>query len=245
MSESVVSEGGGRDLLVHMQAAESLSDMRAVIELLLRRFRFEFFKLFDSRIVSTATLRSQLLLSNVPAAFVASFDAVGGLPAAPVRILMSSERQTFQWHVDDLAQRAQASPQVAELMVLLRNHGMSRGAYAALPTIDGRKHIFGAYGERDALSTAELDDFSFLAIHLLDRLETLEKRRLGHRTGISGLEVECLEMAAAGLDTMAMAQRLSLSTRTVNYLIASLCRKLGTDRLEHALGEAVRLGYIS
>lgn len=245
MGEGLVSEGGGRDLLIRMQAADSLCDVRAVIELLLRRFRFEFFKLFDSRIVSTATLRSQLLLSNVPPAFIDSFDAVGGLPAAPVRILMSCERQTYQWHVDDLAEKASASPQVAELMVLLQSHGMSRGAYAALPTIDGRKHIFGLYGERGPLSPAELDDFSFLAIHLLDRLETLEKRRLWHRTGISGLEVGCLEMAAAGLDTAAIAQRLSLSTRTVNYLIASLCRKLGTDRLEHALGEAVRLGYIS
>lgn len=245
MDEGLVSEGGGRDLLVRLQAAESLSDVRAVIDLLLRRFRFEFFKLFDSRVVSTAPLRSQLLISNVPLGFIDGFDALGGVPAAPVRVLMASERLTFQWHVDDIAERAATSPQAAELMTLLRNHGMCRGVHAALPTIDGRKHIFGVFGERDALSAGELDEFSFLAIHVLDRMETLEKRRLWHRTGISGLEVECLEMAAAGLDTAAMAQRLSLSARTVNYLVASLCRKLGTDRLEHALGEAVRLGYLS
>ncbi len=240
-----VSDGDGRELLVRIQAAESLSEIGTAIGRLLQRFRFDYFKLFASRPASTDTLRDQILLTNVPAGFIEAFDAIGGLPVAPVRILVSSDRLVWQWHESDLTDKARKSPQVGQLMALLAAHGMSRGAYAALPTLDGHKHIFGVYGEREPLSAAELDEFSFLSIHLLDRMEALEKRRGWQRTGISSLEIECLEMAASGLDTYAIAQRLSLSTRTVNYLVGSLCRKLGTDRLEQALGEAVRLGYLS
>ncbi len=238
------ADGGGRELLVRIQAVESLSEISAVIDLLLGRFRFDYYKLFAARSVPTGSLRDHLLLTNVAPAFIDGFDAIGGLPAAPVRIFATTDRLVYQWHVSDLSVKAQASPQVGQLMALLKEHGMSQGAYAALPTLDGRKHIFGVYGERDALTQVELDEFSFLSIHLLDRLETLEKRRAGQQTGISGLEIECLLMTAAGHDTAAIARRLSLSMRTVNYLVGSLCRKLGTDRLEHALAEAARLGYL-
>lgn len=240
-----VSDNGGRKLLVRIQAAESLSEIGTAIDLLLQRFRFDYFKLFSSRLASTETLRDQLLLTNVPTGFIEGFDSIGGLPAAPLRILSASDRLACQWHVSDLAGRACTSPQVGRLMLLLKEYGMSGGAYATLPMFDGRKQMFGVSGEREALSPADLDEFSFLSIHLLDRMEVLDKRRNWQRTGISSLEIECLEMAAAGLDTAAIARRLSLSTRTVNYLVASLCRKLGADRLEHAVGKAIRLGYIT
>nr|WP_280519881.1 helix-turn-helix transcriptional regulator [Rhizobium cremeum] len=61
---------------------------------------------------------------------------------------------------------------------------------------------------------------------------------------MSNLEIRCLQMAASGLDTAAIAVRLSLSTRTVNYLVGSLCRKLNTDRLEQALRRAAQIGFI-
>lgn len=239
-----VSDGGGRKLLVRIQAAESLSEIGTAIDLLLQRFRFDYFQLFSSRPASTETLRDQLLLTNVPAGFIERFDSIGGLPAVPVRILSASDRLACQWHVSDLAGKA-CTPQVGRLMLLLKEYGMSGGAYATLPMFDGRKQIFGVSGEREPLSPADLDEFSFLSIHLLDRMEVLDKRRNWQPTGISSLEIACLEMAAAGFDTAAIARRLSLSTRTVNYLVASLCRKLGADRLEHAVGEAIRLGYIS
>lgn len=245
MDADGVSDGGSRDLLVRIQVAQSLSEIGAAIDFLLQRFQFRYFKLFSSRPPSTDTLRGQLLLSNVPEAFVDGFDSIGGLPAAPVRILAASDRVAWQWHVSDLREKASLYPHVGRLMVLLEEHGMSQGVYAVLPILDGRRQIFGVYGERPPLSQPDLDEFSFLSIHLLDRMEVIDKRSSWERTGISSLEIECLEMAAAGLDTAAIARRLSLSTRTVNYLVASLCRKLGADRLEHALGEAIRLGYIS
>lgn len=244
MDSNGFADGGGRELLVRIQAVESLNDIGAAIEHLLRRFCFDYFKLFASRSVATGSLRDHLLLTNVPPSFIDGFDAIGGLPAAPVRIFATSDRLAYQWHVSDLSEKALASPQVGQLMALLQEHGMSQGAYAVLPTLDGRKHIFGVYRDRDALTPADMDEFSFLSIHLLDRLETLEKRRAGQKTDLSGLEIECLLMTAAGHDTAAIARRLSLSTRTVNYLVGSLCRKLGTHRLEHALAEAARLGYL-
>ncbi|MBV2183693.1 MAG: LuxR family transcriptional regulator [Rhizobium sp.] len=245
MDADGVSDGGSRDLLIRIQTAQNLSEIGAAIDLLLRRFSFRYFKLFSSRASPTDTLRDQILLSNVPVSFFEGFDQIGGLPPAPVRILQAADRLAWQWHVSVLKERAALSPQVGRLMVLLREHGMSRGIYAAVPTLDGRRQIFGVYGEREELSPPDLDEFSFLSIHLLDRMEALEKRQNWQRTGISSLEIECLEMAAAGLDTAAIAQRLSLSARTVNYLVASLCRKLGADRLEHALGEAIKLGYLN
>lgn len=245
MDEDGVSDGKSRNLLVRIQTAQNLSEIGAAIDLLLQRFSFRYYKLYASRPVSMDTLRGQLLLTNVPSSFLDGFDSIGGLPAAPVHILSTADRLAWQWHVSDLTEKASLSPQTGQLMTLLAEHGMCQGVYAAVPTLDGRRQIFGVYGEREPLSAPDLDEFSFLSIHLLDRVEAVDKRESWQRTGISSLEIECLELAAAGLDTTAIARRLSLSTRTVNYLVASLCRKLGADRLEHALGEAIKLGYIT
>ncbi|GEO83162.1 MULTISPECIES: helix-turn-helix transcriptional regulator [Alphaproteobacteria] len=239
-----LSSSGEKDILVGIHAAENLSEIGAVITLLLRRFDFRFFKLFSSRGGGDSSLRGQLLLYSVPEAFLDDFDAIGGLPPAPLGIMGAEERFAYQWHVDVLADAALHDPAKRRLMEVLAAHGMERGAYAVLPTVDGRKHIFGVYGRAESLSPAQMDEFSLLAIRMLDRMEGLEKSRGWPQNGLSGLEFTCLELAAEGMDSSAIARRLSLSIRTVNYLTCSLCRKLGTDRLEQALIEAVRLGYI-
>ena len=244
MGDYGLKQEDGKAILAGIQSADCLNDIAGSISRLLCHFGFLYYKLFLSRLIEAGTLRQQLLLYSVPEAFLDGFDAIGGLPPAPIVIMAASERQAYQWGVADLEQKAQSFPQVRRLMDLLSHHDMSRGAYFSLPTLDGRKHILGVYGTREPLPQAEMEELNFLAIHLLDRMEVLEKRRGWQRTGISTLEMTCLEMAASGHDSAAIARRLSLSVRTINYLIGSLCRKLGTDRLEHAVIEAVRMGYI-
>ncbi len=231
-------------ILARIQMADSLTDLDACLRLLQRRFGFRFYKLFAQRPANGTSLRGRLLLYSVDEAFLDGFDAISDLPPTPDIILASAEQQLYQWSIDDLRCLEGLAPNLVELTQLLTRHDMLNGVYFALPALDGKKQIMSLYGDRLPLSSAEIEDFCFLAIHVLDRAGMLEKRLDGARAGMSNLEIRCLQMAASGLDTAAIAVRLSLSTRTVNYLVGSLCRKLNTDRLEQALRRAAQIGFI-
>ncbi|MGX5668104.1 LuxR family transcriptional regulator [Rhizobium daejeonense] len=232
------------EILARIQLCGSLADIDACMLLLQERFEFRFYQLFATLSRSDDTLRGRLLLYSVRDEFLDGFDAIGGLPLAPETVLATSGQQLFQWSIDELRCRDDLKPQILELIQLLVRQDMLTGIYFSLPTLDGRRQVLSLLGRRPPLTAAEIEDFCFLAIHILDRAGMLEKRLDGPPTGMSNLEILCLEMAAAGLDTAEMAQRLSLSTRTVNYLVNSLCRKLGCERLEQALQTAIKIGFV-
>lgn len=244
MSEFAGGAVDRNEILARIQVCDSLTDIDACMLLLQERFGYRFYKLFATLSTGDDSLRGRLLLYSVSDDFIDGFDAIGGLPPAPEAVLASNCQQLFQWSIDELRCRDDLESQVVELVQLFVRQDVLTGIYFSLPALDGRRQIMSLYGNRPPLSLAESEDFSFLAIHVLDRAGMLEKRLDGPRTGMSNLEIQCLEMAAAGLDTAAMAQRLSLSTRTVNYLVSSLCRKLGAERLEQALQRAMQIGFV-
>lgn len=244
MSECAGEPVDRNEILARIQACDSLTGIDACMLLLQERFGYRFYQIFAMFPTIDDSLRGRLLLYSVSEEFLDGFDAIGGLPLAPETVLATSGQHLFQWSIDELRCRDDLRPQIIELMQLLVQQDMLTGVYFSLPTLDGRRQVLSLLGHRPPLTLAEIEDFCFLAIHVLDRAGMLEKRLDGPRTGMSNLEIQCLEMAAAGLDTVAMAQRLSLSTRTVNYLVSSLCRKLGAERLEQALQRAMQIGFV-
>ncbi len=60
--------------------------------------------------------------------------------------------------------------------------------------------------------------------------------------GLTAREVEVLELAAEGLRNAEIAERLFLSTRTVDHHMSAILRKLGVRTRGEASAEAVRLG---
>lgn len=244
MSEFAGGPVDRNEILARIQACDSLADIDACVLMLQERFGYRFYQIFAMFPTIDGSLRGRLLLYSVSEEFLDGFDAIGGLPHAPETVVANSGQQLLQWSIDELRCRDDLKPRTIELMQLLVRQCILTGVYFSLPTLDGRRQVLSLLGNRSPLSVAEIEDFCFLAIHVLDRAGMLEKRLDGPRTGMSNLEIQCLEMAATGLDTAAMAQRLSLSTRTVNYLVSSLCRKLGSERLEQALQRAIKIGFV-
>jgi DNA-binding CsgD family transcriptional regulator len=65
------------------------------------------------------------------------------------------------------------------------------------------------------------------------------------RKGVSRREIECLLCLAAGMRSDEIAQRLSISTDTVEFHFRNVRRKLGARTREQALAVAIAAGLMS
>jgi DNA-binding NarL/FixJ family response regulator len=65
---------------------------------------------------------------------------------------------------------------------------------------------------------------------LAARLERIKSSGAPHPAGLTAREVEVLRLVAAGLSNAAVAERLSLSPRTVNAHLTTIYGKLGVTR---------------
>lgn len=230
-------------IVAAIRKAETLADIGASAVLLQDYLGFDFYKIYSATAGSTAKHRDRVLISNFPDAFFDAFDAIGNLTGAPEAVWTFSTTQAFQWSTEYL-RGSRAMPERLILADLMDSYGMRRGVYCSLATLDSQKRDLAFYGTREPLTGAELEDLGVLAIHLLDRVNALEERRNEDSARISTLEMECLKMAAQGMETSHISRKLSLSARTINYLLNSLCRKLGTETVEHAVAVATRAGFL-
>ncbi|MHB0951951.1 MAG: helix-turn-helix transcriptional regulator [Allorhizobium sp.] len=232
-----------KHIVAAIQKAETLADIGASAVLVQDYLDFDFYKIYATTAGNTVRHRDRLLLSNVPGAFFDAYDAIGNLKGAPEAVRALTTTQAFQWSTEYL-RGARATPERLMLADLMDRYGMCRGVYFSLATLDSEKRDLAFYGTREPLTGAELEDLGVLATHLLDRVNALEERRDEDGVRISSLEMECLKMAAQGMETSQISRKLSLSVRTINYLLNSLCRKLGTQTVEHAVAVATRAGYL-
>jgi Response regulator containing a CheY-like receiver domain and an HTH DNA-binding domain len=230
-------------IIACIQAAESLADIGEALSLVQQRLGFSHYKLFVARPPASGSLRDQLLLHNYPQDFFDRLYSTGIRFQSPCDMFKPTENRTFTWMIDQI-DAVYEEPGRSLLRQILVDYGLLTGAYFSLHAVEGPDRILAFHGERQLLSPAELEDFSLLAFQLLHRVYTIEKRQ-GLTEGVSELDRTCLSLAASGLDSAAIAQRMGFSTRTVHYLITSICQKLGVATLEHAVTEALRRGFIT
>ncbi|MBR0555283.1 autoinducer binding domain-containing protein [Ciceribacter sp. L1K23] len=244
MSETEDCPDGRKRIVARIHAAETLTGIGEALSLIQVRLGFSFYKIFVSQPEPGASFREQLLLNNFPDEFFTRLEQTGVRVPTPEELFHSGESRTFVW-TRDFVERAYQEPERCRVLELLDDYQLHLGVYFSLHAVEGPNRIVAFYGNREPLSASELDDFSLLSFQLLHRVYTLEKRGGGWPAGVSALDMECLTLAASGLDSSAIAQKMGFSARTVNYLVSSVCSKLGVDTLEHAVTEALRRGFIS
>lgn len=235
---------GRKAIVARIQAAEALTDIGEVMALIQERLGFTYYKLFVGRPPPSTRVVDQLLLYNHPDSLFERLSATGIRIRSPEDLFKRAEHRTFTWTID-LLDEAYEGPQLNTMREILVEYGVLTGVYFSLHAVEGPNRMLALQGDRPPLSQAELEDFSLLAFQLLHRVYTLEKRQGEWTTGVSALDMTCLSLAASGLDSAAIAQKMGFSTRTVHYLITSICQKLGVGTLEHAVTEALRRGFLT
>ncbi|MGV8936771.1 MAG: autoinducer binding domain-containing protein [Allorhizobium sp.] len=244
MAGTAGSLGDMNAFVADIQRAETLTEIGASLATLQRQLAFSYFTLYALRPDTAMSLRSALLLHNSPDALIDRFDQMG---FQPQEAKLSSESQTLvplQWTLDEIGSDLDPAAQ-RRLVELLEGFGIRRGIFFSLTAVDGSSRVLSLCGDRPRLGVSEVEDLSVSVIQLLDRTGVITKRNDRGSTRLSALEIECLLLAARGQQFCEIAKNLSLSTRTVNYLADSLCRKLGADTIEHAVAKALRLEYIA
>ncbi|MGH1577408.1 response regulator transcription factor [Planktotalea sp.] len=76
-------------------------------------------------------------------------------------------------------------------------------------------------------------------------IEVREQGRDVDQAGLTKREIECLQLAAAGATSKAIARKLGLTERTVQFHMSNTCSKLGAKRRAEAVAKALALGLVA
>ncbi|WP_436533324.1 AAA family ATPase [Actinoplanes sp. HUAS TT8] len=190
------------------------------------------------------------------------------LPVARLATAYGSARAArHPWRAGELARwlrRAGARPLVEDWyaepyrLLLAGEWQRAADAWAALGC---------PYEQADALAAGGADDSCLRALEIFDRLGADAaarklRRRLRHRTGLrvprgprpatvanpqrlTERQMEVLRMVAGGLTNADIAERLTLSVRTVDHHVAAVLDKLAVDTRRQATAVAHRLGIVA
>lgn len=231
--------------MAELQRAETLEALGSVISKIRQQFGFRFFKLYRAPIPRVSALRMLLLLTDLPEDFFEEFDAIGFTVEELARMRAVAPSQLTQWTTGSLRSDDCPNAKDARLEELLRRRGIARGVYVNIAPVDGPVRILSFFGKDEPLTVRDAERLTVISVQLLHRVNTLEMRRDGDDVGLTSLEIECLLLASQGYEANEIGRRLGLSSRTILYLANSVCSKLKTTNLNHAVAEALRCGFIS
>lgn len=143
----------------------------------------------------------------------------------------------IRWDLEESLSQGFVTQEAADFF---RLHDMTMGM--SFPTLGsgGSPRLIGFSGGRAHLSQEEIDTLHLLMIHMHERLNILARTRGGEHEPLSEMEKQCLFMAADGDGFEAISKRMSLSRRTIQFLVDAICRKMEVATMEHAVAIALR-----
>ncbi|SMC80926.1 helix-turn-helix transcriptional regulator [Rhizobium sp. RU36D] len=230
--------------MAELQQAQSLEALRPVISSIATSFGFRFYKVYKSPIPAVGSLRDLLLLTDLPDAFIETFDTIGYTSDELARMRFVNRSQLTEWTVDHLLEPADSGKN-ERLLDLLGLYGIDRGVYVNIAPVDGPVRILSFFGRRDPLPVQVAEHLTVLAVQVLHHVSRIQMRREWDDAGLTSLEIECLLLASQGHEAHEIGRRLGLSGRTVLYLANSVCSKLKVSTLDQAVAEALRCGFIT
>ena len=130
------------------------------------------------------------------------------------------------------------------LAEFLLAHGFN--AFACLPTRSSNG-ITGAVsfsGMRDRVRVDELLHLNFVAEYAFEKLMQIVGNPGSPENPLSEREIECLKAAAHGLSVAETAERIGITTHTVNYHLANAQKKLTARNKLHAVVSAMQRSWL-
>ncbi len=154
----------------------------------------------------------------------------GAIDGPPVKAAEPfCQQMAGRWRESADAWRAIGCPYEVGLALL------DGGAEAVLESVD----VFDSLGARPAAARARTR-LKELGVESIPRGPTEETR--GNPAGLTGRQLEVLEMMAAGLSNSEIAERLFISKKTAEHHVSAIYQKLGVGSRAGAIAEASKLG---
>jgi DNA-binding CsgD family transcriptional regulator len=231
-------------LVAEIERAETLEAIDDILLDVQQLFGFVSYTIFNIPTEDECSLAACAFLTSTPHDFFERYDAISGLPRNPVLARLRGAFRPVQLQIDDIG--SDLPPELrAEFRRFLTEYGVVTSILFPMPATSGPRRLAGFAGTRGPLSETEVEELHFLVIQIMARIAVLEQKREWSPLALTALERECLTKSARGLEAVEIAADMGLSSRTVQYLTASLCRKLEVASIEHAVAKALRLKLIA
>lgn len=227
-----------------IQAAQSQGEFHDIFLSLMQSFGFELFAVFTMPSEQQGSMAACTLLTNGSDAFYNRCDELGYLTKSRVFLKLRHIYNPVQWHVDDLIEDLPPADRTA-YRDFLAAAGIRFVFYYPTPSTSGPRRVVSFAGQGELLTQTQTEALSYYVIQLMGSFNALETGGDGLVAVLSSIERDCLQKSAQGLEAVAISGELGLSSKTVQYLLASICRKLDVQSIDQAVAKAIGLGIIS
>lgn len=225
------------DLLIRLQNNKTLDEVGDTLAEIQGIFGFRCYYVLDmSRLVEEEPI-SSLFPFNIASSLVYKLDE--GLIEFASHLFTHSPETLgpIQWELSELEATGCVPPAV---MKSFRAFDLIRGADFPALGMFGAPRIIGFAGDRPPLDVDELESLSVLMFQLHARLSVIGNARTEKKAPLTSLEREILSLASDGESFETISTHMELSSRTINYLVDSICKKMEVATVEHAVALTLR-----
>lgn len=220
-----------------MRSAKTLDDMGVVLSDVQAQFGFRCYYVLDlSRLEQTEPV-SALFPFNIEASLL--FMLEEGLSGFASRLLMQKPGTLgpVRWDMDELVAECMIED---EVVTAFRAHSHIRGVSFPALGISGAPRLIGFGGDRPPLDVEEVERLNVLMVHAHEQLALIGHARTEVLRPLTDLERQVLFLAAEGEILETIGARVALSSRTIKYIMDSICRKMEVENIEHAVAVSLR-----
>lgn len=189
------------------------------------------------------SLLDSILATNLPDAFLSSYDATRPFKTAPIFTRLRSVTAPARWSLG--SEDDQPVEMTADNISLFSRFSLTEGLSVPLFGSDASRAVLCLFGTGAPISDRQMADLTLGAILAYDLYGRLKGQLAPETSRLSDREIQVLGWAANGKTSAEIATILSLSDHTVNSYLNSAMRKMDCVNRTQLVAKALRLRIIS
>ncbi|MCY0096251.1 helix-turn-helix transcriptional regulator [Hoeflea ulvae] len=244
MNDGLLSMKGHDALFRSLSTVKTEIELAGFLRTLAARFNYRGFLILDIPSAVEDQLIPRIVLSDLPAGFMETYDSIGLLKNSPTFATLRRSTAPVNW----CAETAGVDRPLNEVDIALQlfvRHKMNVGVYFPVHGATGDRAAIGFLGDRSELNHLEMGELGIFVMHAYDVFSNLKSKTLSVNNVLTAREVEVLHWAAHGKTSAEIAAIISLSDHTVNAYMNSAMRKLDCVNRTQLVAKALRLRLIS
>ncbi len=191
-------------------------------------------------LLTSLTLSSSTVITNLPAELIAAFDREGLLSTSPVLKRLRASALPFTYDMAEMT-RERGSSMSEDLFL---HYGLRRGVHFPVQDGTGLRGSVALLGQELDFDLQQMMELHYLGVHVYDTLGQIRSLSIRTTDTLTDRELDCLNWTAAGKTSAEIAEILGLSEHTVNHYLNRAAKKLDTVNRAQAVAKALRTGLI-